>query len=160
MLFKTVPPSDKYKDDDIYVTIVKYIERKEATPGGLIGYWGIDNKRHAGEEMYELAKSFKKLKGTRIRHMIFSFDSKKEPHINAVAAFHIAYLIGQYYAPDYQIIYAVHENTDNLHIHMVMNTVHRFTGEKHKGKKKDYYSFQKHIRQVIKKFGLQLYIEK
>jgi len=160
MLFKTVPPSGKYKDDAIYFTLVKYIERKEATPSDLIGCWGIENKKRISEEMYELAKSYNKLKGTRVRHMIFSFDSKKEPHINAVAAFHIGKLIGDFYYPDYQIVYAVHENTENLHIHMVMNTVHRFTGKKHKGKKDDYYRFQDHIRKTIRKFGLRLYIEK
>ena len=156
MLFKTVKPSNKYKDDDIYKDIAEYVTREDRAINDWVGYVNINDPDNAGQEMYELARSFGKLKGTRIRHMLFSFNPDTEAYIKADAAFRIGYKISQYYANDYQLIYAVHENKDHLHIHMVMNAVHRFTGQKHKGKKKDYYDFQKHIKKIIKPYGLHL----
>lgn len=156
MLFKTVNPSNKYKDDSIYMDIVGYVTRGDRAIHDLVGYVNINDPDNAGQEMYDLARSFGKLKGTRIRHMIFSFDPVKEAHIHTKAAFYIGYKISQYYENDYQLFFAVHENKEHLHIHMIMNTVHRLTGEKHKGKKKDYYDFQKHIKKIIKPYGLYL----
>lgn len=90
--------------------------------------------------------------------MILAFDPQKEKHISYETAFMIAKKSCKYYASDYQIFAAVHENTEHVHIHIVMNTVSIHDGEKYKGRKKDYYAFQMHLKKTIRQYGLKLEI--
>ena len=66
--------------------------------------------------------------GRLIRHFIVSF-SKSETD-SPIFAFRFAQFIAMYYIKDYQIISAVHQDTENLHIHFVMNTVSLVDGHK------------------------------
>ena len=157
MMLKIVSPKDKYKDDNIYEDIVNYCLAAHKTPTGLIIGLNL-NMEYPAADMHDLAAHFSKLKGTRIRHMVLSFDPKKEKHISHESAFLIAGKVCKYYAPDYQIFAVVHENTDHVHIHIVMNTVRIHDGEKYKGRKKDYYAFQDHLRKSIRPYGLKLEI--
>lgn len=49
---------------------------------------------------------------------------------------------------DFQIVYAVHGNTDNTHVHLVMNQISFTDGQRYQGKKKDFYDFLQQLRDV------------
>ena len=151
MIMKVVSPKEKYKDHNIYRDIVHYCTREDKCKSGYIVTENLDEDTIAGE-MAELAERFGKSRGTRIRHTVFSFD--ESDNATAEDAFAIAQEACAYYAGDYQVFAAVHEDTDDLHFHMVMNTVNRNTGEKYKGRKKDYYAFQNHMRRIAHKNGM------
>ena len=145
MLFKVKSPTDKYKDNEIYSDIANYcLDPQKARHNLVVGY-NLDVNEIASN-MYELADRFNKLKGTRIRHMVLSFDPQKEKDISYETALYIAIKSCKYYASDYQIFAAVHEDKEHLHIHIVMNTVRIHDGEKYKGRKKDFYAFQEHLK--------------
>lgn len=155
MVFKVVSPIDKYKDDTIYNDIVRYCLDPHKAPSGFVTGFNL-TMGYIADDMYELAQRFKKLKGTRIRHVILAFDPIKEKHISPEDALYIAEKGCRYYASDYQVFAIVHENKEHLHIHMVMNTVRIHDGEKYKGRKKDYYAFQDYLKKTIRPFGLKL----
>lgn len=134
---------------------MNYCLNPSKTPHNLVVGYNLDIDDIAND-MYELADRFNKLKGTRIRHMVLSFDPQKEKDISYEIALLIANKTCKYYASDYQIFAVVHENSDNLHIHIVMNTVRIYDGEKYKGRKKDFYAFQEHLKKIIKPLGLKL----
>lgn len=80
-------------------------------------------------EQFQIVRQiFNKETGRLIRHFIVSF-SEYEP-VDTVLAANLGLEIAKYYADQYQIIFAVHEDTDNIHIHFILNTVSFIDGGK------------------------------
>lgn len=134
----------KYFDDRAYQNVIAY----DVRPGkaAFIGGAGISSVNAAAQEMQDSAYRFGKNKGKRIRHSILSFA--KDENITPAQANEFAQEIIKFYAPQFQIIYGVHTDTDVLHIHFAMNQVSFIDGHRYEGKKKDYYNFMKHMRKV------------
>ncbi len=154
MIMKVVSPLEKYKDDGIYNDIVNYCINQEKTPHGCVVMCNLDQDDPA-QDMYRLSEQWGKLKGTRIRHTVVSFSDSSEKDVDREKAFRIAERACDYYAKDYQVFAAVHEDTDNLHFHMVMNTVGIQDGKKYKGRKGDFYQFQSYMKDIARKNGLK-----
>ncbi len=157
MILKVVSPKDKYKDNEVYKSIVDYClnpyKRKHVRYAKAYNM----NLKTAAEEMKELAEYYGKLKGTRIRHMVLAFDPLTEKHIRAKEVNEIAKEACKYYRDlDYQIFYAVHEDQDYIHAHIVLNTVRISDGKKYKGDRKDYHNFLKHLRRILSEYDTTL----
>ncbi len=157
MFLKIVSPRGKYKDDNTYENIVRYCLRKDKVLYPFCcGTFNMDLET-AAEEMKELAIKYKKMKGTRIRHMILVFNPEKESHIDNLSASLIAQEICLYYADmGYQLLFAVHEDKPYLHAHIIMNTVRITDGKKYKGDKLDYYNLIKYVKTILKDYDLKL----
>lgn len=63
-----------------------------------------------------------------IRHFILSFSPELDD-VTPYQAAQIADRVAEIFADEYQVIYAVHENTDNPHIHFLVNPVNIHTGK-------------------------------
>lgn len=96
--------------------------------------------------------------GTHLRHSILSF-SPEDP-ITVDDAINIGKAAIRYYEDDYQILAAVHTDEPHLHVHFVMNTTNYENGSKYKGRKKDLYAFQKHLKSVLKPYRLSVNLVK
>lgn len=90
-------------------------------------------------------REFSKDSGRMAIHIIVSFDQYMMKYINPEVALRIGYDICAECFPGFQIIFGVHDNTDNLHIHFVVNTVSYYTGMKFS---KSIYDFQKIIAEM------------
>lgn len=134
----------KYFDENSYHDVTSYIFNPRSAV--YVGGTGITSTTTAAEEMRQTAIHFGKDKGKRLRHSTLSFDNTE--HVSPEAANEYAQKIIQFYAPEYQIAYSVHDSTDNVHIHFVMNQISYIDGHRYQGKKKDYYDFQHHMRTV------------
>lgn len=152
----------KYHDSAAAESVVSYVLNPEKTRNDFIGGRGV-NVSQAAYEMNRMTEAFDKESGIRVRHMILSFSPQEERRLGktrynvAVMLDRIAQYAISYYAGEYQIIYAVHEDTRHLHIHMVMNVVSCRTGKKYDGRKKDYYAFQSFLNDFLKdQFGMHL----
>lgn len=137
----------KFFDNNAYRDSINYIFSPEKA--AYIGGCNVSCAERAAQEMEQTAEIFHKNKGKRVRHSIISFDAKSG--MDAENAKICADKIIQYYAPEYQIVYAVHDNTDNVHIHLVMNQIAYTDGHRYQGKKKDFYDFQKYIGDITKR---------
>ena len=134
----------KYFDENAYHDLNTYIFNPEKA--AFVGGAGVTSVETAAEEMHQVAKNFGKDKGKRVRHSVLSFSEKE--NVTPEQADSFAKEIIQFYAPEFQITYAVHENTDDIHIHLVMNQISHQDGHRYEGKKKDYYDFMKHMKVV------------
>lgn len=135
---------NKFFDDNSYHDVLDYIfNQKKAVESG--GYY-ITKSSLAAEEMEQTAIRFGKNCGKRLRHSVLSF--RPEENISSEQAADFADKIIKHYGREYQIVYAVHNNTDNLHIHFVMNQISYLDGHRYRGQKKDYYAFQRHMKNV------------
>ena len=137
-------------------TFLDYCHNTAKTGGHYIGGFGV-NVVQAAYEMNLLAWTYGANKGLRLRHWIlaFSSDEVKQFGSNVYPMLeHIARQAAAYYGSQYQIIYAVHMDQDNPHIHFVMNTVNYVTGRKYPGDKADYYAYQKYLGETLHPYGL------
>lgn len=133
----------KYFDENAYQDTLNYIFDPESAV--YCGGSGISSVETAAIEMQNIAKSFDKDSGKRVRHSVLSFSQKE--NVSLEDAKEYADRVIQYYAPDYQIAYAVHGNTDDPHIHFIMNQI-GLDGTRYRGKKKDYYDFINYMKKV------------
>ena len=134
----------KFFDDGAYVDALNYIAnpQKAAYVDG-----NIASLSTAAQEMEGTAIHFGKNSGKRIRHSILSFDPRE--HVTPELANQYAQEIIRHYTPEYQIVYAVHTNTDTLHIHLLMCQISYIDGHRYQGKKYDFYLFVRHMQSVI-----------
>lgn len=54
----------------------------------------------------------------------------------------------------YQAIFAVHENTANLHLHLMLNSISYIDGHRYYGTKRDYYTLLNCIKSVLRSYGI------
>ena len=133
----------KYQDADALHDVLSYCGRadKASCVGGIGVY--IPNAIY---EMERLAQAYGKDQGVRLRHWVLSFSKaelKRTAKKNLPAMLHhFGWYAADYYGHQYQIVYAVHLDTNTPHIHFVMNTVNYRTGKKYPGDKADYYAYQ------------------
>lgn len=135
----------KFFDDHSYRDAINYIRQDGHTP--YAGVVNLTSMETAAAEMQATAASFGKDSGKRLRHTVLSFYESE--HVTPEQAYAYGQQIIHYYAPEYQMAYAVHTNTENPHIHFVMNQISYVDGHRYRGQKKDYYDFRNHIASVI-----------
>ena len=136
---------NKFHDDNAYHDSIHYITNPQKAT--YVGSCNVNDINHAAEEMEAVSDAFGKNRGKRVRHSVLSFGSKSG--LSPKQADQYASKIVQHYAPEYQMVYAVHTNTDDLHIHFVMNQTAFTDGHKYNGKKLDYYQFLNYMSNVM-----------
>ena len=61
----------------------------------------------------------------------------------------------EYLGDAYEAVYAVHDNTDNIHSHIVFNSVNRMTGKKFRYQKGDWGKYiQPIVNRLCEEYGL------
>lgn len=117
------------------------------------GLWGgAVLPENAATAMNCVTDTYHKKAGPRARHSILSF-SPNDP-LTAHQVKEIAKKCVEYYEDKYQILSAVHEDCDHLHIHFAMNTISYIDGAKYHGTKADYYGFLNHMNKVLRPYGI------
>ena len=142
-----------YCDDYALHDVINYITQIYKTPHRMIGVYGV-RPGNAAMQMKFVARAYNKYTGQRLRHSILSFS--ENDHVTLEQAYIIADAAARFYKDLYQIIFAIHEDTDNLHVHFVMNQVSYITGCKYRGSKKDYFEFIKYLNNVCRMYGIKL----
>ena len=128
--------------------ILDYITDLKKTCTDLIGGNGV-NKDNAFDRMNIVKDYYNKKAGREYIHFVVSFKGKQDADI----VYGIAERICMLYA-DYQVLFSVHLNTRNTHIHFVLNTVSVKDGHKYSQSKADMQNLKKCIESIISQSGL------
>lgn len=141
--------SEKYSTNNDIKRLIEYIANDKKCRLYYIGTRKCRKSPElAAQSMIRTQKAYHKTTGRRINHWIISFDkSITDPKIVKEIAEQIADL----FADEYQVFYGIHENTDNLHIHMAVNTVSFRNGLKWHTSKKEFAEWKKCIYKKIDK---------
>lgn len=83
-----------------------------------------------------------------MRHFVVSFENK----VSAYDAYILGYQIAAYYSGRYQIVFGVHEDTDNVHIHFAFNTVSFVDGLKYSGDACDLSRLKVYVNEVFEAY--------
>lgn len=103
---------------------VTYVTNDIKTLEGLyVGARNISDIANAVDEMMQVKRFYQKLDGRVALHGIISLDEDESSKENAGKLMFLCDELMERIFPDNQIVYAVHTNTENLHIHFIANTV-------------------------------------
>jgi len=113
-----------------------YITVPEKTGGGrLVGSLNCQQEQ-VYEQMRQTKEQFGKTDQRQGYHLIISFV---EGEVDADTAFEvIGKFAKEYLGKDYEALYAVHDNTDHIHGHIIFNSVSFRDGKKYRYKKGDW----------------------
>lgn len=124
---------NKYKNMSSIEGIIKYIMMDKQTGNRVrfCGGTGVNfiffNEAH--KQMKLIKKYYKKLSGRQVWHYILSFPIKPSDK-TVFNAYKISLELTNTCFKDYQSLFAVHEDTDNLHVHFLLNSVSFRDGRK------------------------------
>ena len=131
------------KDSDVF-NIMRYsCSKKKENKNVRVRYIGTrglpENLEDAVDSMIKTQKLMGKASGRRINHFIFSFSKVvDDAKLVYFAADRLADEIGK----EYPLIYGVHEDTDNYHIHFAASTISCITGKKWHTSSKEFSSWR------------------
>lgn len=150
-ILKTANGHGKYRDLSTKKDVVDYILNKDKLRNN---YWGCIkvNPADPALSMQEVSKFYGKENGVQIRHIIVSFTQTEtiDPAVvGAIANEFMCWLGG-----NYQSVYGVHENTENLHFHLAFNSVSYVTGERYKGTRSEHYLMLNVLKSISRKYGI------
>ena len=154
-VLKIVNHCGKYHDENARATLERYIKDIWKTDPLFIDGLAV-NPKYAAEEMSKLAEVAGKTSGIQLRHFILSLAPREAR--DPIFVLSLARAVAEYYADEYQILFAVHCDHHYLHAHFMMNAVSYKTGLKYPGTKDDYYAFKRHVVHVLKSYGITSFL--
>jgi len=133
---------------------VNYVTNDIKTLQGLyVGARHISDVSNAVDEMMQVKEFYKKLDGRVALHGIISLEEEESDKANAGKLMLLLdEFLGEIF-PDNQVVYAVHTNTENLHIHFIANTVGLDGKKIHMDKKFMRHVFEPTLNKLAVKYG-------
>lgn len=151
-IIKTANGHGKYRDLRTRNDLITYITDPQKAQSGHI-FYSMTNPHSPVEDMNRVAEQFGKADGVQARHFIFSFRCNEVNSL--VAASCIAQDITRYLGREFQAVSAVHENTPELHIHTVINSVSYLDGHRYYGTKAEFYRMKNGILHILQDYGVR-----
>ncbi len=114
-------PEGGYENQDATEKVIGYIMRLENW--NLMGGYGIliTTPFHIAEQFLRVKEAYGKTGGKQILHIVFSIE--RTLGLTSVQVRDLGYMLADYFGKERQVIFAVHDDTGHLHIHMGINTV-------------------------------------
>lgn len=129
-LFKSVNLGKNADHPDLIRNEINYILRTDKN----VRRWGgynvlLTDKESVIEQFYAVRQVYRRFNGIQVRHFVLAFSYEYEDDITPYQAYSIGYQIAEIFWHEHQIIFAVHEKPERLHIHFLVNAVNFCTGE-------------------------------
>lgn len=146
----------KYADEAARHDVIRYIFLPHKTPSRCIGGVGV-NPDCAADEMQRVAEQFHKNSLTRLRHFVIAFypSELRSTELANMMAKEICMGIGK----EYQCIFAVHEDREYLHLHIVYNAVSFIDGHRSRGNNLEKHSLIGLVRSTLQSYGIRILYE-
>jgi hypothetical protein len=153
---KILNAKGKYNDDFARQNVIAYILQPNKTPHRIIGGIRIDMANPA-QSMTDVAVQFNKDSKVRLRHFVLSFNPNEVAGLDMLQT--IAQWLCKYIGMYYQVVYALHEDTDHPHIHFVFNSICYHSGQRYRGDKAEYYDLLNYTKNALHHVGIHCLIE-
>lgn len=150
-IINVINGTNKYYNTDAKENTIEYILDFNKAKHGFVGGVGVSETCPA-QSMMLVSEHFNKTDGVQLRHYVVSFDKSelKNPKIANDIACKISAYIGQLY----QVVFAVHENKENLHIHFVVNTVSYIDGRRYGGTHQEFNEMMNYISIILRNYRI------
>ncbi len=133
---------------------INYILRNDKTSLNLYGGHNCDPD-HAYENFVLTKRIYNKENGRQYIHFVQSFSEKEK--VDEVTVKKVAdelLLMDKF--KGFQVVYAVHTDTNNLHTHFIINTVNSETGRKWRISKEELLELKDYSDELCRKYGLSV----
>lgn len=133
---------------------IDYIRNGEKTKEKVLTSAINCQGEYAYEQMKKTKDSYEKNNKRQAYHLIISFN---EGEVDAETAFKLVGEFAQEYLGDrYEVVYSVHDNTDNIHGHIIWNSVSFVDGRKYRYSKGDWERIiQPMVNRYCEKYSLK-----
>lgn len=132
--------------------VINYILREDKTELGLYGGFNCDSE-NAFNNFILTKRLYQKETGRQYIHFVQSFADYENLSAETAKAIVDDLLLFEKFNV-YQIVYATHTDTDNLHTHFVLNTVNSFTGKKWRISKEELQELKDFSDEICRKYNL------
>lgn len=134
--------------------IISYIADQKAHDDKIAYYSGFGVQPfYAVRDMLIVKELYSKTDGSQYKHIILLMEGKTDENIFIMAAKEIADTLYNY--TRCQIVFAIHSNTDKIHLHVVINSVRYTDGTKLNINNKTFFTIIKICNHILQKFGLE-----
>lgn len=132
---------------------LKYIMDPDKTDGGKYISGNNCIPENALEQMLETKRHFGKLDKRQGYHFIISFE---EEELTEETAFEVVgQFVKEYLGTDYEAVYAIHNDTDHIHGHIIFNSVRCTDGYKYDCPKGEWeHRIQPLVNRICEEYGL------
>lgn len=146
---KTKNSEKLYHNKDAVHNLIHYAFEPEKTPHRIWGGIGasIIDESTAIEHFLKVKEIFRNTKGKQLIHFWVSFENGEIENLQDYLS--VGYEIADFFKGQYQVVFALHENTETYHIHFVVNTVNFITGKKLRWQKGSWRRLQKYITCIM-----------
>ena len=144
-------PKNSYDTFDALKNVFQYISNGIKS----IGLVGAQNMlvNHSLEQAMAVNRYFYNKTEKKVIHFILSFAAHE--YITPADAFREGYNICNL-LPEYQIKFAVHQDTNNLHIHFAINPISLIDGHKFYFDYGNLYDFVKGLRKIFEPYEIKI----
>lgn len=113
-----------YRKSNDLKNLVAYAVKPTHCLEGIYGAQGLikSDALDMWKQMQSEKEHFRKTDGKQAHHYIVSFSEREMQTIGPLEAQAIGYKACRFFE-DYQVVFGVHTNEDNLHIHFILNSV-------------------------------------
>lgn len=124
-------PGGKYLTERSVIDPILYITNVMKTDGLYMGCYPSLSACFYDwiDEFITVKKIYHKEEGQQIKHRIVNF--KASDLVNYQDADQFGYEVAKRYGDCYQTIYAVHQDTEHIHVHFIINTVSYVDGKRY-----------------------------
>lgn len=138
-----------YKNESSIFNLINYAltDKRSNTAVRYYGGYNVGVLR-AAEQFVLVNQYFQKWDDRKMRHFVVSFDENIAPY----DAYILGWQIAAFYADRYQIVFGVHDNTENVHIHFVFNTVSFVDGLKYSESYSDLYKLNVYVDKTYNEY--------
>ena len=137
-----------YEGEEALANVVNYVLRSDYYGGLAV------EPDYAVFQMQRVKQLRQKTDGRQVRHMILSFS--KNEVLAYYEAMEYGYQICRYWGDCFQIVFALHSDTDYVHLHFVLNTVSFIDGSKFSAGPSDYWAFRNYIQSLMPQWRVEL----
>ena len=154
-IIRVINTNHKYYNIDAKEKAIDYILNPNKTKHGFVGGVAVSAVCPA-ESMMLVSEHFNKNDGVQLRHYVISFEHSevRNPKIANDIAVKISAYIGQLY----QVVFAIHEDEENLHIHFIVNTVSYIDGRRYGGTHQEFSEMMNYISNVLRSYRINTFM--
>jgi hypothetical protein len=148
LVIKMVP--EHYKGDNDIKRLIKYVagegKNKDSQIIKYIGAKGLSkNPNTAAKQIITMQEALGKNDKRRVYQLIVSFPGHMK---SEWLALRVGKRIADIIFEEHQVYYAIHDSTDNMHIHFVINAVSYTSGRKWHKNKAEFKSWKMRLQEA------------
>lgn len=143
----------EYSRPEAICNLVNYAINPEHCICGLYGTQGIakvDGSIMAGN-MIAVKEVYGKTTRRQVLHCIISFSEYEMKYITPRIAQLIGYEVSAFFE-GYQVVFGIHDNEDNLHIHFIINTTSYIDGKQYAIGPVGVYKLKSVVDNIVRKY--------